>query len=64
MLQDIATLTGGKAIFEDLGIDLKNLELSDLGTAKSVKIEKENTTLIEGAGKRADIQEPDQGDPP
>ncbi len=56
MLEDIATLTGGKAIFEDLGIELKNIELSDLGTAKSVKVEKEATTLIEGAGKRADVQ--------
>jgi chaperonin GroEL len=56
MLQDIATLTGGKALFEDLGIDLKNVELSDLGTAKSVKVEKENCTIIEGAGKRADVQ--------
>ena len=56
MLEDIATLTGGKAIFEDLGIELKSIELSDLGTAKSVKIEKEVTVLIEGAGKRADVQ--------
>jgi chaperonin GroEL len=56
MLQDIATLTGGKALFEDLGVDLKTVELSDLGSAKSVKIEKENTTIIEGAGKRADVQ--------
>ena len=56
MLEDIAKLTGGKAIFEDLGIELKNVELSDLGSAKSVQIEKENTTIIEGAGKRADVQ--------
>jgi chaperonin GroEL len=56
MLQDIATLTGGKALFEDLGIDLKNVELSDLGSAKSVKVEKENTTVIEGGGKRAEVQ--------
>ena len=56
MLEDIAKLTGGKAIFEDLGIELKNIELTDLGSAKSVKVEKENTTLIEGAGKRADVQ--------
>ncbi len=56
MLEDIATLTGGKALFEDLGVDLKTVELSDLGSAKSVKIEKENTTIIEGAGKRADVQ--------
>jgi chaperonin GroEL len=56
MLEDIAILTGGKALFEDLGIELKNVEISDLGSAKSVKIEKENTTIIEGAGKRADVQ--------
>ena len=56
MLEDIATLTGGKAIFEDLGIDLKNLELTDLGKAKMVKVEKEATTIIAGAGKRADVQ--------
>jgi chaperonin GroEL len=56
MLQDIATLTGGKAIFEDLGVDLKNVEISDLGKAKAVKIEKENCTIIEGQGKRAEVQ--------
>jgi chaperonin GroEL len=56
MLEDIATLTGGTALFEDLGIDLKTVELSQLGQAKSVKIEKENTTIIEGSGKRADVQ--------
>ena len=56
MLQDIALLTGGKALFEDLAIDLKTVEISDLGTAKTVKVEKENTTIIEGAGKRGDIQ--------
>ncbi|MCD6405691.1 MAG: chaperonin GroEL [Planctomycetes bacterium] len=50
MLQDIATLTGGKAVFEDLGIDLSNVEMSDLGRAKKVVIDKENTTVIEGAG--------------
>jgi len=51
MLEDIAILTGGRAIFEDLGIKLENLELSDLGTAKMIKIDKENTTIIEGGGK-------------
>ena len=56
MLQDIATLTGGKPIFEDLGIELKNIELSDLGKAKVIKVEKETTTIIEGGGKRADVQ--------
>ena len=50
MLEDIAVLTGGKAIFEDLGIKLENVELKDLGRAKKVVIEKENTTIIEGAG--------------
>jgi chaperonin GroEL len=56
MLEDIAILTGGKAIFEDLGIQLENVQLSDLGRAKKVKIDKDNTTIIEGAGKKADIQ--------
>jgi chaperonin GroEL len=52
MLEDIAVLTGGKAIFEDLGIQLENVGLQDLGRAKKVKIDKDNTTVIEGAGKR------------
>src|SRR5436305_5556095 len=56
MLEDIAVLTGGKAIFEDLGIQLENVSLKDLGRAKKVKIDKDNTTIIEGAGKRDDIQ--------
>jgi chaperonin GroEL len=56
MLEDIAILTGGQAIFEDLGIQLESVELHQLGKAKKVKIDKENTTLIEGAGKKADIQ--------
>jgi len=56
MLDDIATLTGGKAIFEDLGIKLENVELADLGRAKKVVIEKENTTIIEGAGESSAIQ--------
>jgi chaperonin GroEL len=56
MLEDIAKLTGGKAIFEDLGIQLENVALSDLGRAKKVKIDKDNTTVIEGAGKKTDIQ--------
>jgi chaperonin GroEL len=56
MLEDIAVLTGGKAIFEDLGIQLENVQLSDLGRAKKVKIDKDNTTIIEGAGKRQAIQ--------
>src|SRR5437660_153824 len=56
MLEDIAVLTGGRAIFEDLGIQLENVQLRDLGRAKKVKIDKDNTTVIEGAGKRTDIQ--------
>jgi chaperonin GroEL len=56
MLQDIATLTGGKAIFEDLGIELDKIELADLGRAKKVVMDKDNTTIIEGAGTTADIQ--------
>lgn len=51
MLEDIAILTGGKAITEDLGIKLENIDLEDLGRAKKVKIDKENTTIVEGAGK-------------
>jgi chaperonin GroEL len=56
MLEDIAVLTGGKFISEDLGIKLENLELNDLGRAKSVVVEKENTTIVEGNGKSSDIQ--------
>src|SRR5262249_21115952 len=56
MLEDIAILTGGKAIFEDLGIKLENTQLADLGRAKKVKVDKDNTTIIEGAGKKQLIQ--------
>jgi chaperonin GroEL len=56
MIEDIAILTGGKAITEDLGLKLENVELKDLGQAKKVKIDKENTTIVEGAGKTVDIQ--------
>ncbi|MBS1784295.1 MAG: chaperonin GroEL [Acidobacteria bacterium] len=56
MLEDIAILTGGKAISEDLGLKLENLTLSDLGTVKKIVIDKENTTLVEGAGSKDDIQ--------
>ena len=56
MLQDIAILTGGTAISEDLGIKLENVTLNMLGRAKKVMIEKENTTIVSGAGKRAEIQ--------
>jgi chaperonin GroEL len=55
MLQDIAILTGGQAISEDLGIKLENVTLNMLGRAKKVLIEKENTTIVNGAGKKADI---------
>jgi len=56
MLEDIAILTGGSVISEDLGIKLENVKLEDLGRAKKVTIDKDNTTLVEGAGKAADIQ--------
>ncbi len=56
MLEDIAILTGGKAITEDLGLKLENLTLTDLGTAKKVVIDKENTTIVEGAGSHEAIQ--------
>ncbi|MBO4618765.1 MAG: chaperonin GroEL [Victivallales bacterium] len=55
MLQDIAVLTGGKCITEDLGIKLENVKLEDLGTAKKVTVDKDNTTIVEGAGKPSDI---------
>ena len=56
MLEDIATLTGGKAITEDLGIKLENIKLEDLGKAKKVMVDKDNTTLVEGAGKTGAIE--------
>jgi chaperonin GroEL len=56
MLQDIATITGGKAITEDLGIKLENVQISDLGQAKKITIDKDNTTIVEGKGKPGDIQ--------
>jgi len=55
MLEDIAVLTGGKALTEDLGIKLENIDVEDLGRAKKVKIDKENTTIVEGAGKNQAI---------
>ncbi len=55
MLQDIAILTGGKAITEDLGIKLENVQMTDLGQAKKVTIDKDNTTIVEGKGKAEDI---------
>ena len=56
MLQDIAVLTGGQAISEDLGIKLENVTLVMLGRAKKVMIDKENTTIVNGGGKKADIE--------
>ena len=56
MLEDIAILTGGKAIFKDLGIQLENVKLTDLGQAKKVRVDAENTTIIEGVGKREAIE--------
>ena len=56
MLQDIAVLTGGQAISEDLGIKLENVTLAMLGNAKKVMIDKENTTIVNGAGKKSDIE--------
>ncbi len=55
MLQDIAIMVGGQAIFEDLGIKLENIELTDLGQAKKIIVDKDNATIIEGGGKKADI---------
>ncbi len=56
MLEDIAVLTGGKAVTEDLGIKLENVKVEDLGRAKKVTIDKDNTTIIEGAGKASEIE--------
>jgi chaperonin GroEL len=56
MLEDIAVLTGGRCITEDLGIKLENLQIEDLGQAKRIVVDKENTTVVEGAGKNTDIQ--------
>jgi chaperonin GroEL len=56
MLEDIAILTGGRCLTEDLGIKLENVQISDLGRAKRIVVDKENTTIVEGAGKSSDIQ--------
>jgi chaperonin GroEL len=56
MLQDIAVLTGGRVITEDLGIKLESVELTDLGQAKRIVVDKDNTTIIDGGGKKSDIQ--------
>jgi chaperonin GroEL len=56
MLEDIATVTGGQVISEDIGIKLENVKLNMLGNAKKVRVDKENTTIVDGGGKKADIQ--------
>ena len=56
MLEDIAILTGGQVISEDLGIKLENVKINDLGSAKKVKVDKENSTIVSGSGKKADIE--------
>src|ERR1700760_759306 len=56
MMEDIAVLTGGKCITEDLGIKLESVGLEDLGRAKSIVVDKENTTIVEGYGKSSEIQ--------
>src|SRR5262249_39740920 len=56
ILGDIAVLTGGKAIFKDLGIKLENIQLSDLGVAKKITIDAENTTVVQGKGSKAEIE--------
>jgi chaperonin GroEL len=56
MLEDIAILTGGQVISEDIGIKLENISLSDLGTAKRITIDKDNTTIVDGAGSRKDLE--------
>ncbi len=63
MLEDIAILTGGTVISEDLGIKLENVKLNDLGKAKKILIEKENTTIVEGAGKKLRHPGPLRADP-
>jgi len=56
MLQDIAILTGGRVISEDLGLKLENVSLNDLGTAKTVRVDKDNTTIVDGGGSRQDLE--------
>src|SRR5690242_18136027 len=56
MLKDLAVLTGGQAVTEDLGLKLENVTLKDLGRAKHIKVDKDNTTVVEGAGKKGDIE--------
>ena len=64
MLQDIATLTGGTVISDEVGLSLEKATLNDLGEAKKVVVEKENTTIIDGAGKASGHQGPHRVDPP
>ena len=64
MLEDIAVLTGGRCFTEDLGIKLENIAISDLGRAKRITVDKENTTIVEGSGKSSDIQGRVKRDPP
>src|SRR5690606_1736124 len=56
MLKDIAVLTGGQVISEELGLKLENVTITDLGRAKAIKIDKDSTTVVDGAGKKADIK--------
>ena len=56
MLEDIAILTGGQVISEDLGIKLENVTIKDLGSCKSIKVDKDNTTIVDGSGKKSDIE--------
>jgi len=56
MLRDISILTGARCITEDLGIKLENIQLADLGKAKRISVDKENTVIVEGSGKASDIQ--------
>ena len=56
MLEDIAILTGGQVISEDLGIKLENVKINDLGSCKKIKVDKDNTTVVDGAGKKSDIE--------
>src|SRR5262249_42310732 len=55
MLKDLAVLTGGQAIMEDLGLKLENMSVKDLGKAKRIRVDKDHTTVVDGAGKKADI---------
>jgi chaperonin GroEL len=63
MLEDIAVLTGGQVVSEDLGIKLENLTVSDLGKCRTVKIDKDNTTIVDGAGTQVGHRRPGEADP-